>query len=142
MKTVLEVAQQIRHNLRKYHPKQKIMLFCECCSTHLPATLDGVSLLKEGLERGLIRTLDAVIVFLLETHLKRCYSKSIENLNIFSMVGTPHIMHVSFPDTDRLNEFSCDGNNHRLDVPTYFFNEDSDNDEDIDACVLIKVSAK
>ena len=74
----------------------------------------------------------------------QCSAESISQMKIFAMFGAPKSMHVSFPDydNDRLNEFSCEGNNHRLEVPTYFFNEESDNDEDLDACVIIKVSSK
>jgi hypothetical protein len=137
-----KVAQQIRNNLKKYNSREHLMLFCECCSSHLPATIVGVSMIKEGLERGLISTLDAVLCFLLERHSYRCSTESISQMKICVMFGAPKSMHVSFPDNDRLNKFSCEGNNHRLEVPTYFFNEESDNDEDLNACVIIKVSSK
>ena len=138
----LEVAQQIRYNLKKYNSQEYLMLYCGCCLTYLPATIVGVSMIKEGLERDLISTLDAVLCFLLESHSYGCSEKSIAQMKVFTMFGAPKSMHVSFPDNGRLNEFNCEGNNHRLEVPTYFFNEDSDNDEDLSACVIIKVSPK
>ena len=138
----LEVVQQIRNNLKKYNSGEQLMLYCECCSLHLPATITGVSMLKEGLESDLISTLDAVLHFLLERHSYRCSAKSVSQMKIFVMLGAPKSMHVSFPDNERLNEFCCEGNSHRLEVPTYFFNEESDNDEELDACVIIKVSSR
>ena len=138
----LEVAQQIRCNLKKYTSQDHLMLYCGCCSTYLPATIVGVSMIKEGLERGLISTLDAVLCFLLERHSYRCSEKSIAQMKVFTMVGAPKSMHGSFQHNDRVNEFSCEGNNHRLEVPTYFFNEESDNDEVLNACVIIRVSSK
>ena len=138
----LEEAQQIRNNLKKYNSGEQLMLYCECCSMHLPATIVGVSMIKEGLERGLISTIDAVICFLIERHSYRCSARSISQMKIFVMLGSPKSMHVCFPDNDGLNEFCFEGNNHRLEVPTYFFNEESDNDEDLDACVIIKESSQ
>ena len=138
----LEVAQKIRNNLKKYNSQEHLILYCGVCSSHLPATIVGVSMIKEGLERGLISTLDAVLCFLLERHSYRCSAKSISQMKVFTMFGAPKNMHVSFPDNERLNKFSCEGNNHRLEVPTYFFNEESENDEDLNACIIITVSSK
>ena len=78
----MELTQQLRNNFRKYTAYEPIKLFCEQCKRLLPVTLQGISIIHDGLEIKLSSTINDILDFLLASHYKKCGKKALCDINI------------------------------------------------------------